>query len=54
MRKFKVSAELQSEAMHFMPGVITAHTREKAIRRYMGGLGLSKTKAKFTVKTVIV
>lgn len=54
MRKFKVSVSLQSGAMHFMPRVITAHTREKAIRRYMDGLGLSKTKAKFTVKTVII
>lgn len=50
MRKFKVSVSLQSGAMHFMPRVITAHSREKAIRRYMDGLGLSKTKAKFTVK----
>lgn len=34
--------------------VVAAYTREKAIRKYMDGLGLSKTKAKFTVKTVIV
>lgn len=54
MRKFKISATLQSGAMHFMPRVITEHSREKAIRKYMDGLGLSKSKAKFTVKIVIV
>lgn len=54
MRKFKVSASLTSGAMHFMPRVIVAHSRDKAIRRYMDGLGLSRTKAKFTIKTVIV
>lgn len=54
MRKFKVSASLTSGAMHFMPRVITAYTREKAILKYMDGLGLSRTKAKFTIKTVIV
>ena len=54
MRKFKVSASLTSGAMHFMPRVITAQSRDKAIRRYMDGLGLSRTKAKFTIKTVIV
>lgn len=37
-----------------MPRVVKAYTREKAIRKYTDGLGLSKSKAKFTVKIVIV
>ena len=54
MRKFKVAASLQSGTMHFMPRIIVEHSKDKAIRRYMDGLGLSKTKAKFTIKTEIV
>ncbi len=54
MRRYKISIALSSGTMHFLPITICDHTRDKAIRKCIDGLGLAKFKHKLKIKTEVL